>query len=149
MVGCKAGGPNGRVFRSQGKVNLPKVIGGGIAVAGEHGFLIMGNCHVVLGESGYALSMEELANGEERGVEVVKHVSLGCSNGGARDGKASLDDSAIGHHDRDGVMLTGHIGKAGCSGRKEMACGAGVSNDRDGIYRWGRGINWFGHNGFI
>jgi len=36
-------------------------------------------------------------------------------------------------------MLSGHIGKACCDGKKEMTGGAGVSNGRGGNYRWGWG----------
>jgi len=42
----------------------------------------------------------------------------------------------------------GHIGKAGCAGRKEMVSGACVSNGRGGNHRLGQGINWWGCNGF-
>ena len=45
-------------------------------------------------------------------------------------------------------MLVGHIGKACCGGRKEMASGAGVSYGRGGNNRKGRGINWCGRNRF-
>jgi len=97
----------------------------------------------MLGESGNTVSITELANGEERVVNVVEDESLGGFCGEAWEGKGSngggKDESAIGQQDRDGIMAGGHIGKAGCGGRKEMASGAGVSNGRARNYRQGRG----------
>ena len=132
---------------------MPEVVGGGITVPSEDGGIVMGDDHVALGEGGGAVSIAELANGEERGVEAVEDISLGCFSGEARDGEGAnrvgVDSGAIGHRDGDGVMLGGHIGKARCGGRKEMAGGAGVSYGGGSSYRWGRGINWVGLNRFI
>jgi len=121
-------------------------------VAGEDGVVIMGTSHIVLDEGGNAVSITELASGEKRGVEAIKDESLGCFSREARHWKGSngggIDSSAVGHRDGDGVMLSGHIGKTCYGGRKEMACCAGVGNCRGGNYRWGRGTNWCGCNGF-
>jgi len=108
----------------------------------------MGHSHVMLGESGNTISITELANGEKQVVNVVEEKSFGGFSREAREWKGSngggKDGSAVGQQDRDGIMLVGHIGKACCGGKKEMASGDGVSYDRSRNYRWGRGINWCG-----
>jgi len=82
-------GPVGGASNSWGQVNLPKAIGGVIMMAGENGLVIVGLNHVTLCEGGNAVSITELANGEKRGVDVVKDETLcGCS-GEAQDWKGS------------------------------------------------------------
>jgi len=135
LSGMKSsGGPVGRGSNSRGQVKLPKAIGGGVAAASEDGLVSVGHSHVMLCESGYTVSITELANGEKRVVDVVEDESLGGCSGEAREGKGSnsggKDGSAVGQRDRDGIMLGGHIGKACCGGRKEVASGSSKMHSR-------------------
>jgi len=106
-------GPVGRGSNSWGQVNLPKAIGGGVAAASEDGLISMGHSHVMLRESGYTVSITELANGEKWVVEVVEDESLGGCSGEAQEGKGSKrggkDGSAVGQQDQDGIMVGGHM----------------------------------------
>lgn len=146
-------GPVGRGSNSWGQVNLPKAIGGCIAAPSEDCLISVGNSHVVLGEGCNTVCITELANGEKRVVYVVEKESIGGRSRKAWDGKSSnrggKNGSSIGERDRDGIMISGHIGKTSCGGRKEMASGACVSNGRARSYKLGRGINCWGRNGFI
>jgi len=83
-------GPVGRGSNSQGQVNLPKAIGG-IVAASEDGFISVGNSHVMLGESGYTVSITELANGEKRAVNVVADESFRGFSGEAQEGRVPTE----------------------------------------------------------
>ena len=128
-------------------VHLPEAVGGIAAVASQDGFIIMGDSHGMLGEGGGAISITELANGEEWRVETVKDVGFGGSKREARDGQIAHgmrhNLRAVGQGHRDRSWVRQDIGKASSVGRKEVASSAGVSN-----YRFGRGINWCGRKWF-
>ena len=128
-------------------VHLPEAVGGVAAVARQDGFIIMGDGHGMLGKGGSAISITELANGEEWRVEAVKDVGFGGSSREAGDWKIAHgmrhNLRAVGQGHRDGSGVRQDIGKASSGGRKEVAGGAGVSN-----YRFGRGINWCGRKWF-
>jgi len=73
LCGMKSSvGPVREGGNSWGQVNLPKAIGGGIAVASEDGLVRVGHSHVMLGESGNTVSITELANGEKQVVMLLK-----------------------------------------------------------------------------
>jgi hypothetical protein len=62
-----------------GLINVPEVVGAGAAVASQDCDVIMFNFHVVLGECGCAIGVTELADGQERRVEVFEDMGLcGC-----------------------------------------------------------------------
>jgi len=101
LCGMKSSvGPVGKRSNSQGPVNLPKAIGGGIAAASEDGLITVGHSHVMLGESGNTVGITELANGEKRVINVVEDESFGGVSRESREGKGSnsggKDGSAIG-----------------------------------------------------
>jgi len=145
-------GPVGRGSNSRGQVNLPKAIGGGIAVPGEDGLISVGNSHVMLGEGCNTVSITELANGEKRVVNVVEDESIGGLSGKSweweRSNRGGKNGGSIGERDQDGIVLSGHIGKTSCGRRKEMASGASVSNGRARNYKLGREINCWLRNRF-
>ena len=124
----------GRGQSSGRHVNLPEAVGGVAAMASENGLVIMHHSHVVLGEGGSAVGITELANGKQRRVEAVKDVGLGGGGGETGDGKVAngmgADRGAIGHGNRNGKRVSSDIGETRCGGGKEMAGGAGVSNNR-------------------
>jgi len=128
-------------------VYLPEAVGGVAAVASQDCLIIMGDCHGMLGEGGGAISIAELANGQEWRVEAVKDVGFGGSCREAGNGKIAHgmrhNVGAVGKGHRDGRWVRQDIGKASSGGRKEVASSAGVSN-----YRFGRGINWCGRKWF-
>ena len=141
---CSIGGMGGWSGRD---IHLPEMVGGSAAVPGQDGGVAFGHSHGMFGEGGCAVSITELANGKQGRVEAVKDVSFGGGGGQAGNGKAAAgmgnNGGAVGHGHRDGQWVSKHIRKATCGGRKEMAGGASVSNDR-----FGRGINGWGHDMF-
>jgi len=111
-------GPVGRGSNSWGQVNLPKAIGGCIAAPSEDCLISVGNSHVVLGEGCNTICIAELANGEKWVVYVVEKKSFGGLSRKAWEGKSSnrggKNGSSIGKRDRDGIVISGHIGKTNC-----------------------------------
>jgi hypothetical protein len=107
------GSMRGRGRRSRhvvGNVNLPEAVGGIAAVASQDGFIIVGDGHGMLGESGCAVSVTELTNGKQGRMQVVKGVGLGGGQGKPREAEMANriggNGGAIGESHRDGRRVS-------------------------------------------
>ena len=124
-----------------GHVNLPKAIGGGVAVASEDGGVVLFHGQGMLGESGCAIVVTELADGKQRRVKVMEDESFGRFWRKAGNGKGAngirMNGGTVGHGDGDGVGICSNRSGTVRSRGKEMAGSAGVS------------YNWFCCRGII